>query len=124
MTEKLILLVDDDKFLLDLYKKKFELAGAKVEIASSSQDALDKLKNGLAPNVILIDVIMPGVDGIELLETIRKDGLAANAKILMLSNENTPSRMDKAQTLGISGYLVKATNTPSEVIEQVLKVLN
>ena len=65
---------------------------------------------------------MPGMDGIELLTTIRKEKLADNSTIVMLTNESDRKKIDKAKALGIKGYVVKATSVPSEVVEEVMKI--
>lgn len=120
--KRTVLIVDDDKFLLDMYRKKFEEDGAEVDIAVGSQEALSKLRNGATPDILILDIIMPGMDGIELLETIRKEKLAPNSTVIMLTNESSQDKIKKAKTLGIKGYIVKATSVPSEVVEEVRKI--
>lgn len=117
-----ILIVDDDKFLLDMYRKKFELAGATVDVAVGSVEALAKLRGGAKPDVLLLDIIMPDIDGIELLETIRKEKLVPNAVVIMLTNESNWDKIEKAKSLGIKSYIVKATTIPSEVVEEALEI--
>ena len=119
-----VLIVDDDKFLLDMYRKKFEREGATVDVAVGSEEALVKLRAGAKPDILILDIIMPGMDGIELLETIRKEKLVPNSAIIMLSNESDQGKIEKAKSLGIKGYIVKATFIPSEVVEEVLKIAN
>ena len=114
-----VLIVDDDKFLLDMYKKKFEHDGAKVDVAVGPQDALGKLRSGAKPDILVLDIIMPGMDGIELLETIRKEKLTPDSIVVMLTNESNRERIEKAKTLGIKGYIVKATSIPTEVVEEI-----
>jgi len=117
-----VLLVDDDKFLLDMYKKKFEQSGLEVDLALGSHEALEKLRNGKKHDIIILDIIMPTMDGIELLQTIRKEKLAPHSNIIMLSNESDKSKIEEAKKLGIKGYIVKATSIPSEVVEETLKI--
>jgi len=123
MTEKekiKIMLVDDDSFLLDMYSLKFQKANLDVTVVSSSINALDKLRAGEYYDIVVLDIIMPGMDGIELLENIRKEKLCPEAIIVMLTNQ--PDEVDTAKELGVSGYIVKATTIPSEVVDQVLSI--
>lgn len=114
-----VLIVDDDKFLLDMYRKKFENDGAEVDVAVSSEETLGKLRAGVKPDILILDIIMPGMDGIELLETIRKEKLAPDSTVIMLTNESNTDKIEKAKSLGIKGYIVKATSIPTEVVEKV-----
>lgn len=122
--KKKVLLVDDDSFLLNMYSLKFDKSGYEVTTASSSQEALNKLKEGgLKPDILILDVIMPGMDGIELLAAVREQHLADQAKCLMLTNQGEPSDIERAKKIGINGYIVKATSIPSEVVKAVDDIL-
>ena len=115
-----ILLIDDDRFLLDMYVLKFKKNGCDVDTASGSIAALTKLRAGEHFDLILLDIIMPTMDGLELLATIRKEKLAPDTTVIILSNQNDD--MEKAQALGIDGYIIKAMSIPSEVVEKVLGI--
>lgn len=117
-----VLLVDDDKFLLGMYQKKFEKFGASAEMSVGSQDALTKLKGGAKYDILVLDIIMPEMDGIELLRRIREEKLAEGAIVVMLTNESASARIEEAKTLGVAGYIVKATSIPSEVVEEIIKI--
>lgn len=117
-----ILLVDDDKFLLDMYLLKFKKSGLQIDTASNSLGALEKLREKDAYDIILLDIIMPGMDGLELLKTIRQEKLASKAVVIMLTNQ--ADDFQKAKDLGAEGYIVKATTIPSEVVSQVLEIYN
>ena len=117
-----VLLVDDDEFLLGMYKKKFDKFGAKAEMCMGSILALSKLREGASYDIIVLDIIMPGMDGMELLRKIREEKLSPNSLIIMLTNESTSSRIEEAKALGVSGYIVKATSVPSEVVEEIIKI--
>ena len=67
-----IFIIDDDEFLLDIYAVKFKEEGFEVEVARGGKEALDKIKEGIYPEVVLLDVVMPGMDGFELLGIIKK----------------------------------------------------
>lgn len=114
-----ILLVDDDKFLLDMYLLKFKKSGLEIDTASNGTSALDKIKNN-EYNIILMDIIMPGMDGLELLKTIREQKLSPKSIIIMLTNQADDE--EKAKALGVDGYIIKATTIPSEVVEKVLTI--
>ena len=123
-SEKKIFIVDDDKFLLDMYTLKFKEKGFEVTQAFGSVDALNKLKGGIVPDAILLDVVMPAMDGFELLAIIKSEKLALNAKIIVLSNLGQPSDIEKGRSLGANGYVIKASAAPSEVVDKVVAVLN
>lgn len=115
-----ILLIDDDRFLLDMYSVKFEKSGLHVDVANGSAAALLKLRAGYIPDIILLDIIMPNMDGIELLETIRAEKLASTSAVVMLTNQADDE--ERAQPLGINGFIVKALAIPSEVVTKVLEI--
>ena len=118
-----ILIVDDDKFLLDMYPVKFTQLGFDVNTALGSMDALTKLREGFKPDIILTDLLMPAMDGFELLEKIKEESLAPNAKIMILSNKGERTDIDRGIALGADGYIIKASVIPSEVVEKVMEVL-
>lgn len=113
-----ILLVDDDDFLLDMYSVKFKEAGFMIDIASSGMDALDKLKKG-AYDVILLDIVMPALDGFEVLTRIKKDYIADKSTIIILSNLGQKEDIERGLALGAQDYVIKAHFTPREVVEKV-----
>ena len=119
-----IMLVDDDHFLLNMYSIKFKASGFDVHLAAGADEALNALHGGLEPELIMLDIVMPGMDGLELLTKIRAEKLATNAKIVMLSNQSQQADIDRAKSLGVVGYIVKATTIPSEVVNEAQKVLN
>lgn len=119
METKKILIVDDDSFLLDMYALKFSQSGFEVTTALGAMPALEKLHAGLSPEVLLTDIVMPVMDGFEMLEKIHAENLAPNAVKVILSNRGQESDMKRGSQLGVSGYIVKASTTPSEVIQQV-----
>jgi CheY-like chemotaxis protein len=119
-----ILIVDDDTFLLDMYAFKFSQHNFEVFTAPGALQVIEKLKDGLKPDIILMDIIMPDMDGFEMLEKINKDNLSPNSTKIILSNKSQQSDVDRGNNLGVSGYIVKANSTPQEVIEQVVGILS
>ncbi len=118
-----LLIVDDDKFLLDMYAMKFKNLGHDATVAVGANSALDLLRGGMNPQIILLDIIMPAMDGLELLETIRKENLSPKSIVVMLTNEIEQAKIDKAKALGVQGYIVKATTIPSEVVSEVISIV-
>ncbi|MFA6520559.1 MAG: response regulator [Candidatus Paceibacterota bacterium] len=121
--KKKILIVDDDNFLLDMYALKFSQNNFEVHTASSGVHALEKLKGGLSPDVMLMDIIMPEMDGFEALGQINAQNLCPNCSKIILSNKSEQKDIDEGNKLGVAGYIVKANSTPAEVIDQVVKIL-
>ena len=117
-----ILIVDDDKFLLNMYSMKFTKEGMAVTAIGDPQEALEKLRGGLTPDIIVMDIVMPGMDGIELLTKIRAEKLSPSSVVIVLSNQGQQSDIDRAKAIGINGYIVKATTIPSEVLWEVERI--
>jgi len=119
-----ILIIDDDFFLLDMYILKFQEAGFDIETAKNGAEALEKLKSkNLNPDVILLDILMPSMDGFEFLKIVKDKNIAPNSKIIVLSNVGQKEEIDKSLNLGAKDYIIKAHHTPSEVMEKIRKIM-
>lgn len=118
-----VLIVDDDKFILNMYSIKFKKEGFNVLTAGDGKDALTQLQNGACPDAVVLDIVMPVMDGLEMLGSMRQLELAKEAMVLILSNQGQSTDIEKAKRLGIDGYIVKATTIPSEVVTEVLRML-
>ena len=118
-----VLIVDDDEFLLNMYAVKLSASGFDVITSSSTQEVLKKLRGGYIYDVLILDIVMPGMDGIELLEIIKTEKLIERTITIVLSNQGQPVDVDRAKRLGIKGYIVKASSIPSEVVEGVKKII-
>ena len=119
-----ILIVDDDSFLLDMYALKFSQNNFEVHTAGGGAEAIEKLKGGLSPDVMLMDIIMPEMDGFEMLAKINTENLCPKCLKIVLSNKSQQSDIDQGSQLGVAGYIVKANSTPVEVINQVVDILS
>lgn len=117
-----VFIVDDDKFLLGMYSLKFSNNGYDVDTTVGSVPALEKLRAGAKPDILLLDIIMPHMDGLELLKTIRDEKLAPDATVVMLTNQSQSSDIERAKDLKVDGYIVKASTIPSEVMQEVQKI--
>src|SRR3989338_9975130 len=120
-----IYLVDDDRFLVDLYAVKFRAAGHEVGVFSSGEELLAALRKADAkmPNVILLDLVMPGIGGFGALEAIRKEHLAQGSKVVILSNLGQDSDIERAKELSADDYIIKASAIPSEVFAETLRTI-
>lgn len=119
-----ILIVDDDKFLVDMYSLKFGESGYQVETAQSGDEAVKKLEGGLVPDVYLVDVVMPVMDGFELVGKIKEKFDGHRGTIVILSNLGQKEDVEKGLSLGADGYIVKASATPTEVVNKVKEILS
>ncbi len=118
-----ILIVEDDSFLADIYITKFRAAGFDVEVANDGKEGITKVQEQ-KPDVILLDIVMPNMDGFEMLRTIRADSEYANMKIILLTNLGQKEEVDKGLTAGADAYIIKAHYTPTEVVAKVQEILN
>ncbi|HEY4499369.1 MAG TPA: response regulator [Candidatus Paceibacterota bacterium] len=118
-----VLIVDDDEFLLNMYSIKFAKSGLEVATSSSSDDALKKLREGFSPDAMVLDIVMPGMDGFELLEEIIAEKLASRSVVIFLTNQGQSADIERAKKLGANGYIVKASTIPSEVFNEVVRCI-
>lgn len=114
-----VLLVDDDKFLLDMYSVKFTQGGYIVHAALSVKAALDALRGGFQADAVVFDLVMPQENGFSLLEQIRSEKLVPHAVLIALSNQGDESEKKRAEELGATSYIIKASMIPSEVVHTV-----
>jgi CheY-like chemotaxis protein len=121
--KNVVLLLDDDKFLLDMYSLKFQQQGYTVQAFLSTNDALAALRAGFKPDVMLFDLVMPQKDGIAFLTEIENDKLAPQAIKIVLTNQNDDGEREKVISLGADQCVVKASAVPSEVVGIVDKAI-
>ncbi|HEY4518880.1 MAG TPA: response regulator [Candidatus Paceibacterota bacterium] len=117
-----ILLVEDDNFLRDLISQKLRKENFNVLDALDGEDALKKTKSE-KPHLILLDLILPGIDGFETLKQIRADEETGKTPVIVLSNLGQKDDVEKAKRLGATDYLIKAYNTPGEIVGRIKQVL-
>jgi two-component system, chemotaxis family, chemotaxis protein CheY len=117
---KTIMIVDDSAVMLSSLKQNLEIAGYKVESSSDGQQAFNKIKGGFKPDLIITDINMPNMNGIELIRNART--ILRFIPILALTTESQASKRDEAKRAGATGWLVKpvAGGELLKVIKQVL----
>ena len=117
-----ILIVEDDKFLRELIAKKLIKEGYEVEEAIDGEDGVRKAKK-IMPDLILLDLILPGIDGFEVLQRIKEDQKTALIPVVILSNLGQKDEIEKGLNLGAVDFLIKAHFTPEEIVEKIKLVL-
>jgi len=117
-----ILLVEDDVFLSGMYQKKFELEGFSVLVAEDGEKGL-RLGLEKAPDIILLDGMLPKMDGFEVLSALKKDPATKKIPVIMLTNFGQKDNVKKGFERGAESYLIKAHFMPSEVVDKVKNVL-
>lgn len=119
-----ICLVDDDRFLLDMYAVKFKAAGHIVTAYQGGDVALEAFrKGGEKFDALLIDIVMPAIDGFGVLEALKTEKLLEGTKKIVLSNQGQESDLERAKELGASGYIIKASAIPSEVFSETIAII-
>ena len=117
-----ILIIDDDPFILDMYVLKFTDNGFTIETASDGKAGLEKISS-FKPDIVLLDVIMPKMDGFEVVKKLNEEKKEHPFKILFLTNFGQKEDVEKGMSMGADGYIIKANFTPTEVVEKVRELL-
>jgi len=120
---KKILIIDDDPFILDMYVLKFKELGFETETAADGRAGIEKAAMH-EPDVILLDVVMPAMDGFEVLQKLKAQKRAHPCKIIFLTNFGQKEDVERGVALGADDYIIKAHFTPSEVVEKVKGLLS
>jgi len=124
-----LLVAEDDPFLSDIYNTKLKQAGFDIDLAMTGEDCLRKL-NENQYDLMVLDIVLPQVDGWEILERVkemREQGTnpkVNDLKIIILSNLGQKEEIKKGLDLGATGFMIKAHFTPSEVANEINKILN
>lgn len=119
---KTILLVEDDTFLIDIYKSKLKEAGFETDVAKDGEAALSRLEEKKF-DLVILDIVLPHLDGWEILKKIRTELKLKDLKVLILSNLSQKEEIEKGMELGAAKYMIKAHHTPSEVVAEIKKLL-
>ena len=119
---KKILIIEDDKFLRELISQKISKQGYIVVEAIDGEDGIEEFKKE-KPDLVLLDLILPGIDGFEVLSQIKANAELKNTPVIILSNLGQKEDIEKGINLGADDYLIKAHFTPNEIIEKIDKVM-
>lgn len=117
-----ILVVEDDKFLREMIVRKLNKENYEVSQAIDGKEGLEKIKE-IKPDLVLLDLIMPGVGGFKVLEEVQKDDEISDTPIVILSNLGQKSEVERGLELGAKDFLIKAHFTPKEIIKKIQAIL-
>jgi DNA-binding response OmpR family regulator len=120
--KKNILLAEDDAFVSDIYYTKLTNEGYNVILAPDGRVAIDEIKKSI-PDLILLDIMMPYMDGMEVLDELKNNDEWKNIPVLLLTNLSEKENVKKALELGAQDYLIKSHFTPSEILEKIQALL-
>lgn len=121
-TKKHILLIEDDGFLASIYAQKLELEGMDVSLATNGEEGL-RMAAKDKPALILLDLIMPKMNGFQVLEQIKQDPETKNIPVLVLSNLGQKEDVERCMALGAVGYVIKAHSLPHETVLKVKEII-
>ena len=119
---KSILLVEDDPFIVDIYNTKLKQAGFDVDIAQDGETAISKLREK-KPDLVVLDIVLPQVDGWEVLRRVKDIPGLKDLKVIVFSNLGQQEEIEKGIKLGSVRYLIKAHYTPSQVVDEIKSLL-
>lgn len=120
--KKTVLIAEDDMFVSNIYETKFVSEGFEVIMAENGKEAIQKLEMTV-PDIILLDIVMPYVDGVEALRSIKRDPRLKSVPIIMLTNLSEKEKVEEVLSMGADDYLIKSHFTPTEVMDKVKQVL-
>lgn len=118
-----LVIVEDDKFLRDLIVRKLSKEGFLIREAENGEAGLELLRED-PPQLLLLDILLPGMSGYDVLEVIRKDEKLAHIPVVMLSNLGQKEEVERARSLGAKDFLIKAKYTPGEIVVRIKSLLN
>jgi len=121
-TQRNILIVEDDNFVSELYHHQFTKYGFNAKVAGDGQSALDFLKTEKF-DAVLLDIMIPKIDGIEVLKRLKLDADTKNIQVIILSNLGQDELIKQALQIGAKAYIIKSLYTPDQVVAEVRSIL-
>lgn len=114
---KTILIIEDDQFLRELMVRKIVSEGFNSIESETGEEGIEKIKKE-KPDLVLLDIVLPGIDGIEVLKEIKEDPSMKSIPVIILSNLAGPEEIERGLKLGAADYFIKAHMTPREIVEK------
>ena len=120
--QKMILIVEDDVFMANLLERKFQQKNFQISRAENVDEAR-KIVQSSQIDLILLDIILPGTDGLTFLKELKSNSLSQNIPVIITSNLGQQEEVERGLAEGASGYIVKAHATPGEIVDKVEEIL-
>ena len=117
-----ILIIEDDRYISKMYQLKLSLDGFDVQVADNGRIGVDKAKE-FQPDIVLTDILMPEMDGFDVIAALKNDENLKTVPILIMSNLGQEDHIKKGLDMGATGYIVKSQYTPSKVVEKIKETL-
>lgn len=117
-----VLIIEDEVSLLDVLQKKLEKEGYQVFAAYDGEEGLRQME-AVKPDVVLLDIVMPRINGMEVLQKMQQSKSMSQIPVLIISNSGEPVEIDRALKLGAKDYIIKTEFDPQEVLEKMAKIL-
>ena len=118
-----ILLIEDDPLLIDIYTTKLKESGFEVEVVDDGEKVIQGIEK-FRPDLVVLDIVLPHMDGWDVLRQIQAKKLLSQTKVMILSNLGQKDEVDRGMELGALKYLIKADYTPTQVVAEIQKLLN
>lgn len=118
-----VLLVEDDAMIIQMYKTRMDSEGWEVFSTDRGSEAL-KIAKEKKPDIILLDIILPEIDGFTILKELRKDSDTKKIPVLMLTNLGQESDQNRGKEMGVDGYFIKSQHTPGDVIVKIESLIS
>lgn len=117
-----VLLVEDEEFIRDLFKRQLDLSGFTTDAFGTGQDGLSAITKN-AYDLVLLDIMLPDINGLQILQSIRQNPTTKNIVVVLLTNLGQDAVIKQGFELGADGYLVKAAYTPDQIVQEVKNII-
>ena len=119
---KKILLIEDEDFIRDLYKRQIDLAGYQTDAVGDGKEGLELLSQNVY-DLVLLDIMLPGINGLQVLKAIKQDEKIKHLPVVLLTNLGQESVVKEGFALGAKEHIIKASVTPDQIVEKVKALL-
>lgn len=117
-----LLLIEDEDFIRDLYKRQLDLSGFETDTAANGKEGMTLISKN-SYDMLLLDIMLPDTNGLEILKFVKTNSKNKDATVVMLTNLGQDAIIEEGFKLGAEGYLIKASLTPNQVVEEIKNIM-